>query len=174
MEFTFETAYDQKAMTAMARALRKTIRKKSSRRSHVFGGIIVVISVLLALPLGAEEPVLDFRSAITWLVALALLAVLIWEDAINGRFAKKHLLPGMGKSVSVFSEEGYHSVTDLGETAWHYDKISAIAETPAYFVFLFGKNHAQVYDKRTISGGTVEAFRSFIEEKTGKMIQTVR
>lgn len=36
-EFTFETTYNQKAMTTMARALRKTVRKKHSRRSHIFG-----------------------------------------------------------------------------------------------------------------------------------------
>ena len=34
--FTFETAYNQKAMTTMARALRKTVRKKHSRRSRIF------------------------------------------------------------------------------------------------------------------------------------------
>ena len=173
MEFSFETVYDRKAMTAMAWALRKTVRKKSSRRSHVFGWIVLVLSVLLALPLGAEEPVLDLRSAITWLVVLTLLAVLVWEDAINGWVAQKRMVPGTGKSVSTFSNEGYRSVTDLGETIWHYDKILAIAETPVYFVFLFSKNHAQVYDKRTLSGGTVEGFRGFIQEKTGRSIQTV-
>lgn len=136
MEFSFETVYDRKAMTAKARVLRKTVRKKSSRRSHVFGWIVLV-----------------------------LLAVLIWGDAINGWVAQKRMVPGTGKSVSVFSEENYHSVTDLGETTWHYDKILAVAETPVYFVFLFSKNHAQVYDKRTLSGGTEEEFRSFIREK---------
>ncbi len=173
MEYSFETVYDRKAMTAMARALRKTVRKKSSCRSHVFGWIVLVLSVLLALPLGAEEPVLDLRSAITWLVVLVLLAVLIWEDAINGWAAQKRMVPGTGKSVGVFSEENYHSVTDLGETTWHYDKTLAVAETPVYFVFLFSKNHAQFYDKRTLSGGTAEGFRGFIREKTGKSIQTV-
>lgn len=40
MEFTFETIYDQKAMKAMANALRKTVRKKRSRRSHIWGLIV--------------------------------------------------------------------------------------------------------------------------------------
>ena len=55
MEFTFETVYNQKAVTAMARALRKTLRKKKSRRSHIFGWIILVIAVLLTLPLGDKD-----------------------------------------------------------------------------------------------------------------------
>ena len=47
MEFQFETRYDQKGLNALARALRKTIRKKRSRRSHIFGWCIVALDVLL-------------------------------------------------------------------------------------------------------------------------------
>lgn len=47
MEFQFETRYDQKGLTALARALRKTIRKKRSRRSHIFGWCIVALAILL-------------------------------------------------------------------------------------------------------------------------------
>ena len=49
MEFSFETVYDQKAVTAMAHGLRKTIRKKHSRRSHVFGWFVVALTLLLTL-----------------------------------------------------------------------------------------------------------------------------
>jgi len=41
MEFRFETVYNQKAFTSMAKALRKTIRKKRSKRSHIFGWMVV-------------------------------------------------------------------------------------------------------------------------------------
>ena len=49
-----------------------------------------------------------------------------------------------------------------------------MAETKDYFVFLFSKNHAQVYDKRTLTGGTAEEFRAFMQEKTGKAIEIVK
>ena len=52
MEFTLNSVYDQTAVTAMARALRKTVRKKHSRRSHVFGWIVVAFSLLLLLSEG--------------------------------------------------------------------------------------------------------------------------
>ena len=39
-----------------------------------------------------------------------------------------------------------------------------------YFVFIYSANHAQVYDKSNISGGTAEEFCTFIEEKTGKNV----
>ena len=44
MKFTFETEYNTKTMSVMAKALRKTIRKKHSRRSHIFGWIVSALS----------------------------------------------------------------------------------------------------------------------------------
>lgn len=35
MEFAFETEYGQKATATMARTLRKTLRRKHNRRSHI-------------------------------------------------------------------------------------------------------------------------------------------
>ena len=49
MEFTFQTTYNQKAMKTMAMGLRKTIRKKRTMRSRIFGGIIVVLGLFLTL-----------------------------------------------------------------------------------------------------------------------------
>ena len=49
MEFTFETSYNQKALTTMARALRKTVRKKRSRRSHILGWIVMIMGAFLAV-----------------------------------------------------------------------------------------------------------------------------
>ena len=47
MQFTFETQYNAKTMASMARALRKTIRKKRSSRSHLFGWIVFVLGLIL-------------------------------------------------------------------------------------------------------------------------------
>ena len=49
MEFIFETTYDKEALTVMARALRKTVRKKKSRRSHIFGWIVAALGAFLAV-----------------------------------------------------------------------------------------------------------------------------
>ena len=48
-----------------------------------------------------------------------------------------------------------------------------LAETKDYFVFVFGQNHAQIYSKKSITGGTVDEFRQFIANATGKEIQKV-
>lgn len=166
MEFTFETVYDQKALTAMAKGLRKTVRRKRSRRSHILGWIVIILAFLLGFFAGP----FDFRAAITLIAALVMLLVLIFEDFLNGFFARKRMLPGTDKAFSHFTEESYSSETEIARTEFQYTAISAIAETNDYFIFLLGNNHAQVYDKRTILDGSIDTFRTFIKEKTQKAV----
>ncbi len=173
MEFTFETVYNQKALATMARSLRKTIRKKKSRRSHIWGWGIVALAILLSL-LGDEGFAISVRSVVTWLVTIILVVTLIWEDAINAYFARKRMLPGTEKAVGVFKADGYETTTDAGRTEWKYEKILQLAETKDYFVIIFSRDHAQVYDKNSISGGTVEEFGAFIEKVTDKRIEKIR
>ena len=170
MVFTFETRYDTKALSVMARALRKTVRKKRSRRSHILGWIVIVFALLLLL---ADGFALDAYTIITSLAMLSLLLVLLFEDRLNGAVAKKRLLPGTEKAVTVFSEDKFVSTTDVGKTEWNYDKILAVAETADFFVFIFSKNHGQVYDKRSLQGGTADDFRRFIEAAAGKPVQRI-
>lgn len=174
MEFTFETAYTQKAMTAMARALRKTLRKKRSRRAHAFGWIVIALGLPLTFLPGEQGFVIGLKTVITWLALLLILAVLLFEDPINGYIARKRMLPGMDKSTVTFTPEGYLSATDIGTSLFTYDKIAMIAETPDYFVFMFSPNHAQVYDKSSLRGGTVQEFRSFIAETAHKQLRNVK
>ena len=174
MEFTFYTVYDQKAVTAMVRALRKTVRKKRNRRTHVLGWIVTVLALLLTLPLNGEPFVLEGRMVITWAVVLVMLYVMFREDAINARNARKRALPGTMESTVTFTEEGFHSSTEMGDSDWHYEKILQIVEMPDYFVFIFSKNHGQIYDKRHMTGGVPEDFARFITEKTGTTIQKLK
>lgn len=173
MEFKFETAYDQEALTVMAKAIRKTARKKRSRRSHIFGIIVMIFAVLLTMPIGNEEFVLDFKTILTWIVAAVILVTLIFEDQINGYIAGKRMLPGLEKATVTFKDDGYHSETEIGSSEFKYSTIMMLAETADYFVFIFSQSHAQIYSKKSITGGTIEAFRAFIANVTGKEIQIV-
>ena len=173
MEFKFETAYDQKAVTAMAKAIRKTARKKRNRRSHILGIIIIILAVLLTLPLGDKVFVLDFRTIITWLAAAALFFTLIFEDKMNGYVARKRMLPGLEKAIVTFHAEDYRSETEIGSSDFKYGTIWLLAETADYFVFVLSQSHGQIFDKKSIEGGTIEEFRQFIKGVTGKEIQHV-
>lgn len=72
------------------------------------------------------------------------------------------------------NQECFFFETVLGKSKFSYDKIVLIAETDEYFVFVFRANHAQIYDKNNLSGGTVDAFGKFISEITDKTIIAVQ
>lgn len=174
MEFRFETAYDQKGLTVMARALRKTIRKKSSRRSHIFGWCVVALAILLvAVGRMLEEP-WTFLDTLNLSVGVILIAILFTEDQVNAFFARRKLMPGTSSAKCVFTEEGYTSTTETAATGFHYEVVQQVCETADYFVLLLSRQHGQIYDKASLSGGTAEDFRSFITGKTGKPIVSVR
>ncbi|MBQ4094071.1 MAG: YcxB family protein, partial [Oscillospiraceae bacterium] len=158
MEFTFVTEYDLTALTAMARALRKTLRRRQSRRTHVFGWILVVLAVALRLPWGGEPFVLDRAGVITFAAAAAIVVVLLFEDAINGYFARRRMLPGALQEHAVFTQEGYVSANALGQTSWQYDNILQLVQMEGYFVFLFSKSHAQIFARASLAGGSEQQF----------------
>ena len=173
MSFTFQTVYDQKALQTMARALRKTVRKKHSRRSHIFGWIVAVLGLVLSLLPGEDGFAVTGKSVLTWLVVAVMVSALIWEDQLNGYLAGKRALPGTKHTTSTFDEEGYTSTNTAGETRWSYANIQAVAETATYFIFILNVNHAQVYQKENMTGGTAGEFRAFLEEKLGKPVEQI-
>ena len=118
MEFTFDTVYDQKAVTSMARGLRKTIRRKRSRRAHIFGWILIVLTLLLILPRNGEPLVIDGRTVITWATGLFVLIALLFEDKLNAWFARRRMLAGTDRAVSTFTQDSYCSESAAGKTDW--------------------------------------------------------
>ena len=170
MEFTFNTVYDQKAVTAMARGLRKTVRKKRSRRSHIFGWLVILLILLLTVPLDGG---VEGRTIITWAAGAMILVALLFEDKLNAWLARRRMMAGTDRATSIFTEEHYCSETAAGTTQWRYDTIREIAEDKNYFVFVFDQRYAQVYDKHTLNGGSAEEFRDFIRRKTEKEVQCI-
>ena len=165
MKFTFTTVYDQKALKAMAKGLRKTVRKKRSRRSHVFGWVVIGLGLLLSVSTLLNDG-FGAKVMVTWSAIAVILIALIWEDGLNAYIGRKRMLPGTELATAVFEQDGFVSETEVGTTKFAYDKITALAEDERYFIFLFHKNHAQAYDKSKMEGGTEEEFRVFIETMT--------
>lgn len=169
MEFTCHTTYDQKALTAMARAVRKTVRAERSRIVRRYGWIMIG---LLAISLWLSWGTL-WQMVLSCVVIVALLLVHWKEDAINGYFAKRKALPGTDFADTTFYPDYYRVNTAASESKWQYDKILAWTETRNYFVFVMGMNHAMAIEKAALEGGTVPEFRRFIEEKSGHKLQNI-
>lgn len=163
--FSFETDYDMNTFISMARALRKTVRKKHSKRSHIFGVGVAVLGMASVFLWGPK--------VLTIAAIAVIILVLLFEDRLNAWVAMKRMLSGMEKAKSDFYEDRYVSATDIGTTEWHFDKIKAIVEDQDYFIFLFSVSHTQAYDKRKMNGGMEGDFRGFIEEKTGIKVQRI-
>ena len=73
-----------------------------------------------------------------------------------------------------FGEESYTVVTEVITSTFRYEMIDAMAESQDYMILLMKKRFAQPLDKRTLTGGTVEEFKRFLEEKTGKTFRRVK
>ena len=161
-----KTVYDQKALTAMARGLRRTVRKKHSRISRVIAGIIIALGLVTGIAPALLEP----GEGVQWMCLLAaalLLVILCTEDWVNGFLARKKALPGTTETEAVFEADGYSTITQVGTTVWKYEAIRAIAESERYLVFVFSNRHAQIHDKTGRTQGTPEELAALIREKTG-------
>ena len=64
-------------------------------------------------------------------------------------------------------------VTAATTSTFRYELIDALAESQDYII-LMKKRYVQPLDKRTLTGGTVEEFKRFLEEKTGKTFRRVK
>lgn len=169
MEFHFTTVYDRACMTAMAKALRKTVRRKRSKRTRLFGCLLIFVVLLLWLPIFAGWRSADFGDIVS-LIVIIVMAVVLWkEDSLNALIAQKRMLPTSQRAEASFTDSGYRNVTDAAVTEWSYENIplAAICDVGDYVVFALNKTFAQAYDKRTLTGGSIEDFYRFIEQKTG-------
>lgn len=169
MEFICHTTYDQKALTAMARAVRKTVRAERSRMVRYRGWIITGLFLIsIWLSWGTL-----WQMVLSCVVIAALLLISWKEDSLNGYFAKRGALPGTDTADTAFYPDHYLVKTAAAESKWHYDKILALAETQDYLVFVMGKDHALAMEKANLEGGSIPEFRRFLEGKSGRKIQNI-
>ena len=174
MTFEIHSDITNRSMTVAARAMRKVLRRKRSILWAVFGWSVFFINALLLIPFDGEPFTLDAGTVISLLVEVMLLSVLLFQDRFNGMIACKNTLAGTKDYHVVFGEESYTVVTEVATSTFRYELIDAMAESQDYMILLMKKRFAQPLDKRTLTGGTVEEFKQFLEEKTGKTFRCVK
>lgn len=172
MNFAFNTVYDMDALTAMARAVRKTTHKKRSKRSHILGLIVIALAVLFVV-ISVMADKFTFNTFITAIAGTVMLMALIFEDRLNAFIASKRMIKGSEKGVVTFNDDNYVSATEVGTTEFKYNIIEAVAKRGDYIVFVLSRRHAQVYDLTAMTNGTPKDFCRFIEGKTGHKIQRI-
>lgn len=151
MEFSCHTPYDQKALTAMASAIRKTARVKRSRRVRLYAWIIIGLFLVSHwLSCGSV-----WQMTANCVAVAALLLVSWKKNALNGYFAKRKALPGSDAADTAFYPNHYLVKTAAAESRWHYDKILALAQTQDHLIFVMGKDHALAMEKASLDGGSM-------------------
>ena len=173
---TFEIYSDitNRSMTIASRAMRKVLQRKSSILWAIFGWSVFFINALLLIPFDGEPFTLDASTVISLLVEVMLLSVLLFQDRFNGMIARKNALAGTKDYHVAFGEESYTVVTEVTTSTFRYELIDAMVESQDYIIFLMKKRYAQPLDKRTLTGGTVEECKRFLEEKTGKTFRRMK
>ena len=174
MTFEIHSDITNRSMTIASRAMRKVLRRKRNIIWAIFGWSVFLFNALLLIPFDGEPFSLDVRTVTSLLVEVMLLSVLLFQDRFNGMIACKNTLAGTKDYHVVFGEESYTVVTEVTTSTFRYELIDALAESQDYIIFLMKKRYAQPLDKRTLTGGTVEEFKRFLEEKTGKSFRRVK
>ncbi len=168
MQFTFTTTYNMEALTAMSRALRKTTGKAHSERMRLIGFTSAAGGVVLAiLPMNSTFSFIASKVVAAFVIILVAVAFFM-EDKLNAKLIAGQMNGQEPTVTAKFDKMHYVTTTDGMKTEWSYTDIRQLAESEYYFILLFDENNVQVYDKRTLTGGTVDEFRSFIT-KAGRM-----
>ena len=174
MAFEIHSDITNRSMTIASRAMRKVLRRKRNIIWAIYGWSVFFINTLLLIPFDGEPFTLDAGTVISLLAEVMLLSALLFQDRINGMIACKNTLAGTKEYHVVFGEESYTVVTEVTTSTFRYELIDAMAESQDYMILLMKKRYAQPLDKRTLTGGTVEECKRFLEEKTGKMFRRVK
>ena len=174
MTFEIHSGITNRSMTIASCAMRKVLRRKRGIMWAIFGWSVFFINALLLIPFDGEPFTLDVSTVISLLVEVMLLSVLLFQDRFNGMIARKNALAGTKEYHVAFGEDSYTVVTAATTSTFRYELIDALAESQDYMILLMKKHYAQPLDKRTLTGGTVEEFKRFLEEKTGKTVRRVK
>ena len=167
MEFTFDLNYNQKAMTAMAKAIRTGLQEEQDKKSKIIGWVFVALTVFILL---LSDKFGWMQIAATIIIA-GFAAYLIWQDQVNGYLAMKKLPEKMRKGRWLFREDGYFSDTEAGESDYSYKNIFLMVESQGYMMLVFHEGTAHVIDMSTIQGGTAADFRKLLRRQTSLTIQ---
>ena len=157
MTFEIHSNITNRSMTVAARAMRRVLRRKRSIIWAIFGWSVFLFNALLLIPFDGEPFALDVRT-----------------DRFNGMIARKNTLAGTKEYHVAFGEDSYTVVTEATTSMFRYELIDALAESQDYIILLMKKRYVQPLDKRTLTGGTVEEFKRFLKEKTGKTFRRVK
>lgn len=167
-----QTTLDRRAMTALARVSRKTLRRGRSSPVRLLAWFVVLVEgFLTAVYIRGGQP----GWGTNLLLAAIMLAAILGEDPVSGALALRGIPSGSREVNAAFQDESCYVLrTQSGEEWRLYQQILLAAETRDYFVLFQDRRSGRIFDKKGFTWGTPEEFRALIQKKTGLKIQPVR
>ena len=169
MEYTFNMKYDLKAMTAMARGIRKALQQEHYRKSIIIGSLFVGIGGGILLTSGK----FGYQQIIALVVLILWVLYMVFQDYIHGIWASIKMPSDMKKGTWTFREDGFFSTTEKGISGFDYDSIFAMIETEGYLILCFANNQGQVFDVAQLSEEDLAGLRKLLRKKTNLTLQNV-
>ncbi|MFQ6976093.1 MAG: hypothetical protein ACLRSD_03080 [Oscillibacter sp.] len=83
-------------LTAMAKGLRKTVRRKRSRRVHIFAAVVLVLGILTILATVAGGEPLGASGVVTLLALLVVILVSLFRGQVQRLVCEKASAAGHG------------------------------------------------------------------------------
>lgn len=167
-----QTTIDRRAMTALARVTRKTVRRGRNGPVRLLAWFVVLLELFLTSAfiragVGGWQP--------NALMGLIMLGCILSEDRVNGAEGLRRTPPESREVNTAFPDEScYVCRSQAGESRWLYSQVWIAAETEDYLVLIQDRKHGQVFDKRGLTWGTLDELRALLRKRTGLKIQTVR
>ncbi len=165
-QFTFETEYNMEALTAFVKVTKKTVQKNI--QLMVLGFEILVIAMQFFVYIMTKD-----KHYLYTILIFLILFFIFQTDKFSAKITKRRMISGAERNVTVFEEDNYSTTTSMDKNVAKYECLMLLTETKDYFVFFISKYQGYIYDKSNLTGGTLEEFRAFITEKTGKEIKYI-
>lgn len=167
-----QTTIDQRAMTALARVTRKTVRRGRNGPVRMLAWFVVLLEgfltgIFIRGGVGGWQP--------NALMGLIMLGCILSEDWVNGAAGLRRTPPGNREVNAAFSDEScYVCRSQAGESRWLYSQVWIAAETADYLILIQDRKRGQVFDKRGLTWGTLDELRALLKKRTGLKIQNIR
>ena len=173
MMYKIKTTYNLKAFTVLARTLRQTLRKGKSIATRIFTSAVIAALLFIVVGFFLIGEVKENIGVLAFDVGVIVVLVLtmLLEDVLNAWITESQLLPNARESEAVFGPDEYTITTADAKSTWTYQHVISICETKEYIIFFLSTKHGQIFEKGGFRGGNLQAFRTFIMKKTGKVIQ---
>ena len=174
--YQFEFEYDYQDMVTLNHVYSKTYGRRWMIVLTVFGIVVGIVSLLMAVLLIAFHSDEPLWSMIVnrFLLSALLLTGWFWWPWLNAIFSKRMLLKGAGTLTVTLDEKGEHDHNAKGESQHPWSSFVSAYHCRMCYLLLLDKRHAIVLPERALVAGDPATLRAFLEEKLQKEIIEVR